>query len=107
MNIDGWLINVCKVEPRIGVDGYGAPIYGAQITVLARVEVGFKLVLGHDGANLNSTHWMTTKVQINPDDRVWLPGDDISDATKARRPLMINNAETKPGDFTLYETFFA
>ena len=105
MNIDSWLTDTITVASRIGADSYGQPTYGAQVAIPARVESKLTLMLSAQGANLNSDHVIVTTTLINPDDQIWLPGDDIAQSAKARRPLKITNAYVKSGAFTLYETY--
>lgn len=104
MNIAAWLINTITVASRTGADSYGMATYGSQVSVPARVENRLTLALGGN-PNLNSEHVIVTTTLINPDDRIWLPGDNTSDSTQARRPLKINNASTRDGGYVVYETY--
>lgn len=107
VNIDEWLIHTITVAPMTGRNAAGDPTFGPQVPVLARVESGKILSLnGALGNVLQATHVAVTKVPINVNDRVWLPGDSTADTSQARRPLSIRNAPIKNGSFTLYETYF-
>jgi hypothetical protein len=86
--------------------GSGDPTYGSQGTLAARVEKNVRLQVGPQDSMMD-VHVIVTKSQINVSSRVWLPGDDTGSTAAARRPLMIKNAPTKDGGFTLYETYFA
>lgn len=107
MNIDKWLIHTITVSAPTGRDGSGDETYGPQATMLARIESGVSLVLdGAKGDVLNDLYSVATKEMLAVNSRVWLPGDDTSSTTVARRPLMRKSGPTHDGSFTLYQTYF-
>lgn len=105
MNLDSWMVDTVIVAPRVGADSRGMPTYGAQTTVQARVESKSLLALAPTRNELKFDHKICTLTPINPDDRVWLPGDDTTSTDAAKRPISIDFAYTKFGDFTLYVTY--
>ena len=74
----------------------GQPTYGTPASVVARVETDARTIDRPDGTQLSTMHWIcldTTRIPLLGD-RLWLPGIDQTDATKARE---IQHIERLPG----------
>jgi hypothetical protein len=71
-------------------DAWGAPTFGSLNTANARVEPKRKLVRNSNGDEVLSSHVVYTAAAIVVSDQVWFPGENTSDANKARRPLAID-----------------
>ena len=105
MSLAHLLTDTVTVAARSGVSGAGDPTYGSQTTVTARVEHGSKLVKASDGREIQAEHTVLTTTAVGLQDRLWLPGDDTGDATKARLPVANKIASTPTGALTIYETY--
>lgn len=106
MNIPTWLNDTVNVAKRTAVNADGAPTYGAASAVSARYEYDVRTVRAADGTERQVEHHVTTLVQIEAEDRVWMPGDSPSTANLAKRPVQIRAGKKKNGDITHYETRF-
>jgi hypothetical protein len=90
--------------PEAGRTVAGDPAYGAQYTLLARVEHGSRLVVGPDGNEVTAEHSFVTDSQVPLSHRVWLPGDDTGSAAASRRIIGVKSAAV-PGGAGLFEVF--
>jgi hypothetical protein len=106
LDYTGWLVDTIYVQEQTGVDNYGDPSWGTKASRLARVETKQQMVLGNDGNERLSRHRVATATAIGLNARVWLPDDDDTDTTEARRPLAVESAATKDGSVLLYMTMF-
>lgn len=86
------------------VDTYGQIAYGAPVAVKARVEYRPKVGSNTDGEERESDTFVITESAITITDRIWLPGDDQTDATLARRPLAVLRLPDERGAVDHYET---
>lgn len=99
------LTQTITVADQTGESGYGDPTFGTQYTLRARVEFGTELLRDTDGNETQSMAAVTTEVEIPRTSRVWLPGDDISEAGAGRTAITVKSAPLPRGTF-LYETRF-
>ncbi len=78
------------VASATGADAYGQPTWGAAASRLVTVEPSNRIVPGPQGEQLQTSTLILTDAAIGIMDRVWLPGDSASDATKARRIMLVD-----------------
>lgn len=76
-------------------DSQGQPTWGAAAARSVSVEPSTRIVPGAGGEEIQTSHLIFTNTAIGKMDRIWMPGDSSADATKARRPLLI---EPIPGE---------
>lgn len=94
------------------VDTYGQIAYGAPVAVKARVEFKRSVESGgrggvleaREGEQAGTSTFVITESAITITDRIWLPGDDQTDATLARRPLAVLRLPNERGAVDHYET---
>jgi chitodextrinase len=98
------LAETIYVATASGVDQAGDPSYNAPATRAARVVNVRDTVERKDGTILETTVAIITEAEIKLTDRVWLPGVDQTDATKARRPRYVEKAITERGALDFYRT---
>lgn len=103
MNLTEWFVDTVTYASPSGVDSFGSLSYAAQTTLKGRVEHETQLVVGPDNVEVAANHVIVAASEIPQGARVWLPGDDTADTTKARRILATKKAATKSGGYTLYE----
>ena len=96
MSLAGYMPDTITLADRTGVTG-GTPSYGSQYTAPARVEASDKKIIGTDGNELQAEHAIATETEIKTTQRIWLPGDDTTDNTEARRALKVKNAREADG----------
>lgn len=84
---------------------YGDPTFGAQYTMLARVEFGSKKIRNAMGNTVESEAVVVTDTVIPRTSRVWLPGDNTGGDG---RKVITQRHAAPPGRSTtiLYETYF-
>lgn len=87
------------------LDSRGSVTYGATTSTTARVEASTETVTGADGLQRQATHRIFSESEIPLRARVWVPGDDSTDATKARYPIRTGKASFPDGSDTAYETY--
>ena len=68
----------------IGVDGFGNPIWSDPVPIKARVEGRMQRVVTIDGVEVTSDHNFITQDEVGQHDRIWLPGHDPTDLSRAR-----------------------
>ena len=71
------------------VDGTGKIVYGTAASRAAWVERESRIVDMRDGTKRQTTHLIIVESSIGDTDRIWLPGDGSTDATKARVPAQV------------------
>lgn len=88
------------------VSNFSDVTYAAQTTIKARVEHRRTLAIDASGNRVSAEHTVISESEIKLSDRVWLPGDDTSEANEARRPISVGNADIPGSGYTLYEAKF-
>lgn len=106
MNVSSWLNETINVATRSSLGAGGAPTYNAAAPVKARHEYDVRTVRAADGTERQVEHHVTTVGEINPEDRVWMPGDSTSNVNLAKRPVRIQEGKDKAGNTTHWETRF-
>lgn len=92
------LTDTVTLASQTGVSEAGEPTYAAKRTIRARVENGRDRTaedVDHDAV-------VYTTEAVAPLDRIWLPGDDTSDASAARRAAKISYLSDPGGGLTLF-----
>jgi len=105
MNITSWLNQTIYVATKTGVDAFGNPTWGAPTAVKARVEGRMQRVVDTSGVEVVSDKQILTLTQIGQEDRIWLPGEDTSDTSKARIPKAIAEAPAKDGATQFWQVY--
>jgi hypothetical protein len=85
------------------VDNAGDPTFGTLQNMKCRAEREVREILDRDGNTLVGSWVVATLYEVPRNAQVWLPGDNTSDATAARRRLGAVSAQT-PDGFELWET---
>jgi hypothetical protein len=98
------MTDTVTIASKSGRGNSGDPTYGAQSTIMARVEPVTKLVMGADGNEKMASTRMISESEVLITDRVWLPGDDTSEVNESKQPIKVGNAATPPG-YRLYEAW--
>ncbi len=98
MDVTGWMTNSVTVAPRTGQDSTGAPSYGAQASIPARIVPQQKLIRARDGSEVVSSHVVYAQIQIGILDAIWLPGDNVADPTVAKYPIQTASAYDDNGN---------
>ncbi len=93
-------INVATPSTR-GNDG--SITYNAAASRSAYVERKDGEVMSVTGEMLKASHWIVVEASVGMSDRIWLPGDDETDATLARRPLSVEAFTDDEGTTHHYE----
>jgi len=86
-------------------DSSGDPAYNAQATAVCRHEIGTFLVKDEEGVERQATDRVATETDIPANARIWLPGDDTSDANESRQIISRRKASNPSGSITLVEIF--
>ena len=99
MDVSSWLVDTVYVAQQTGASDHGDPTYGAPAAVKARVTQG----RDRKAQEIDHTHvlWMQTAVRV--DDRLWLDGDDSTNADLARIAVHVSVTHDKSGGSTLYK----
>lgn len=104
MDVFAWMTNSVTVAAYTGPDSTGAPTYGAQKVLPARIEASNKLVRSKDGTEVASSHVIYTNVsQIGILDAIWLPSDNAADPTVAKYPISTAQAYDYDGNFVYFK----
>jgi hypothetical protein len=99
------LTDTVTIASETGRSNTGDPTFGAQSTIAARVEEIDQIVLLFDGNEARATHSVASEDEIKRTDRLWLPGDNTSDNTKARRALTVKHSRFPGETDGLYEAY--
>ena len=90
------LVALCRstaqVAPRTGVDGYGEPLFGADVARRARVTGRVRTVTNAQGQQVVSTHqvYFADAGLVGAHDRITLSTGDVnSTETGARQPAIL------------------
>lgn len=97
---DDTMLSTCTKASQASTSADGDPeTYAARVTFLARVQRSKARgaeTIEHDAVIYTST-------PVLPTDRIWLPGDDTTDANDARRPVEVSqHADLDDPDTVLY-----
>ena len=104
MNASHFFIDTITIKSASGsLNSYGEKTYGTASTIKGRVEYNTKLYRGNDGNELTSTTQFYTDTSISWDDLIWVPGESTS--ANGRKPMVIKQAKTGDGSYTLYEVW--
>jgi hypothetical protein len=106
MDLEHLLTDTITISVRTGQDAHAQSTYAAQVTgVAARVETAYALSLTLHSTALDFTHAICLETPLNPNDRVWLAGDDITSTDKARMVKRSASAYTGDDSYTLYMAY--
>ncbi|MCY1045609.1 hypothetical protein OV208_30115 [Corallococcus sp. bb12-1] len=75
-----------------GRDAYGKPALGLQAMARARVQPSRRLIRDANGNEHLTAHVVYTDAVITLQHRVWLPGEDVADFNRARRPVAVDES---------------
>lgn len=103
MNIESYMVDTVTIKSVTSRDGAGDPVFGSARTIKARVEDGGLIFRDSDGNEIQPEHTFTTQSEVKLTDRVWLPGDDTTDANASKRPLIVRRARRRDGSGGHYE----
>lgn len=73
-----------------GRDVHGKPAMGAVTTAAARVQPHRKVIRDSMGQEFLASHVIYTSAALTLAHRIWLPGEDTADLSKARKPAAID-----------------
>jgi len=85
MRVPG-LTQTITVRSVLSVSTAGDPTFGPKRTMAARVQQG----RDRTATTIEHTHVVYTEGEVKADDRVWFPGDALTDDTVARRPASVS-----------------
>ena len=91
MNLRRFLHQEITVASVVAVDNRGQATLGPKRTVAVRVEGYRRLVRKANGQEATSDHKIFTDQTVLITDRIWLPGVDATDETKAKMPMSIDS----------------
>ena len=97
MDLAGWFSQTCHRAPALGFTAAGVATFGSTVAFQARVESTVKLIRGKDGQEIVSSQQIGTLAAVGEQDRIWLPGEDSTNATIAHVPLKVAQATNKGG----------
>lgn len=100
MSFSHWLSETIRVASQSGVSVHGDPGFGAIRSVRAKVEMGE--VRGEESREREVV--LYTQERLQPDDLIWLPGEDHTDTAAARRPSSVERQRSKSGGRTVFRT---
>lgn len=84
----------------------GEPSFGAAASRSARWESRRELVRNASGEQVTSDFWMACENAVGLLDRVWGPDDgNGTDATKARKPIKVEQCIDEKGNVSHYEVW--
>lgn len=83
---------------------FGDPSFNAAAAVRCRCEPDDEASKVTDGEQRITRYRIVTESKINTSDRVWLPGDDQTNATLGRTPLKVQECPGETGAIDHYET---
>jgi len=106
------LAQTIYIASPASVDAFGQITYDPPVAIPARVENDSSVKAGasggaievEDGEEKSTKMLIITEAAITIMDRVWLPGEDETDATLARRPLSVLALPDEKGAIDHYET---
>lgn len=107
MDLSGWFSSTCYTAPCTGVLPTGGKTFGATVALPARVEKTTKLIRDKTGEEAVSSAQVGTMIVVGLEDRIWLPGEDHTDATIAHVPQKVEQATDKAGGSVYYQIFLA
>ena len=106
MNLKTWFNDTIYVARVAGINyATGQPTYGTPFAVKCRFEYQQKTVVDVNGEERVSSNHFATDTEIKIDDRVWLPGVNQSDPSKASKILSIESASTKQKTSKLWQVY--
>jgi hypothetical protein len=107
MNLAHLLTQTITVAARTGVDANGDPTYGAATPLPGYVERAEGVANEGPKGTTNTDMWkVATTTRIEPESRVWLPGESTADAGAARlagRSTAVYNPWSGVTDYYLTE----
>lgn len=92
-----------SIAKPTGKSDFGELAYGAPSTFLARQENRRTVVVNADGDEVVSDYQIYTEQDVDTHDRIWLEGDDDSDATLARLPKRVVREPDVDGSLSHFE----
>lgn len=103
MDASPWFNNTITVQSPKGTAASGSRdvVWDVQRAIKCRYDAGQKKVMRDDGTAIMTVATIRCTDAITVNDRVWPPGADVSDASKARRPAQALSTTNKQG-YTLY-----
>ncbi|MCY1042127.1 hypothetical protein OV208_12450 [Corallococcus sp. bb12-1] len=89
-----------------GRDAYGKPTLGPQTTARARVQPSRRLIRDANGNEHLAAHVVYTDAFLTLQHRVWLPGEDVADFNRARRPVAVDESVDGAGAVRFRKVWF-
>ena len=89
-----------------GRDAHGKPMLGPVVTARARVQPSRRLIRDANGNEHLSAHVVYTDAPLTLQHRVWLPGEDVADFNRARRPVAVDEFVDGAGSVRLRKVWF-
>lgn len=74
----------------VGRDAHGKPSLGPVLSARARVQPSQRLIRDASGNEHLASHVIYTDAPLTLQHRLWLPGEDTTDFTRARRPASVD-----------------
>jgi hypothetical protein len=106
--VDPQLKATCRqtiyVARLASVDSFGDPTFAAAQPLRARVEDDQETQYGADEQEAKTRKRIVTEEQVLLTDRIWLPGDLPTDASKGRTPVSVQELPDELGVVDHFET---
>ena len=90
----------------MGRDAYAKPTLGPQTTARARVQPSRRLIRDANGNEHLAAHVVYTDAPVTLQHRVWLPGEDVADINRARRPVAVDECVDGSGAVRFRKVWF-
>lgn len=86
------------------LDDFGeVATFGTQTTQKAHVEGITRGIFDVDGHRIEASNLIITETEIDPDARIWLPWDDTTDNTIAKRIVKTDRVRAHRDGYTIFE----
>lgn len=86
--------------------GTGAPVFGAQTSIGAKIESKVELVRhAKTGAEVVSSQKLLLNASVGIEDRIWLPGDTLSNVSVAKKPIRVDATVDRAGNALFWEVW--
>lgn len=96
----------CHVaEPTMTGDIYGRPTYGTPVEIRCAVLDVFAKVRDIDGNERISSQQIVSDYPIKLTTKIWLPGEDTSDQSRAHLPISTKSDIARDTAQGFYHTF--
>ncbi|WP_338865173.1 hypothetical protein [Myxococcus stipitatus] len=74
----------------LGRDAHGKPSLGPVSSARARVQPSRRLIRDASGNEHLASHVIYTEALLGLQHRLWLPGEEVADFNRARRPIGVD-----------------